>query len=85
MEGEGLTAAAAMTYYNMLNKIKPLNLRSRYPFIRLDRDGLIKTLREIELTYQHTTKTFVDRNRQKEPSNIKHGGAADSRVTVYVW
>lgn len=82
MAEEVLNAEAALGYYGMLNKIKPANLRPRYPFVRLDRDGLVKTLREIELTYQHATKTFVDGSRRGAP-HLRRGGGG-GRVTVYL-
>ena len=54
--------------YKTLCKIKPKSMKTKYPYAAMSEEQVLKTLKRIELVYQHLTPQLVERSKSK------HGG-----------
>jgi hypothetical protein len=62
--------------YEILCKIKPKSLKTRYPYTTMTDEQIIKTLNRIELVYQHLTPQLIEKSKI-----VKSGGGLNS-ITV---
>lgn len=67
----------ALKYYNTLISVKPHHLQNKYPYINMDQEQLTKTMKEIELTYQHLQGYFTDSRRPKR------GGGPGKKIIIF--
>lgn len=73
----------ALAHYNDLLKVKPKNLRTKYPFIVMDESCIIKTMKRIELVYKNispNTSLLVNKNSKKPNKTI---GAGKKIITIF--
>ena len=89
---DGLPMDIILKYYNEMLKVKPKNLKSKYPFSAMDEEEVSKTLKQIELVYQNLTPTvsaFVrkddkSKNGKTNTWKKKKGGGANPIIIFTV-
>ena len=65
----------ALEYYNTLLNIKVPENKLDYPYNFMEEGEVIKTLKQIELVYQHLSPqgpVFKDKNYKKKGGIVKH-------------
>jgi hypothetical protein len=80
----------ALKHYNQMLKVKPNVLQSKYPFSAMDEEGVVKTLKQIELVYQNLTdgvSAYVRKdndNKSNKTSRWKNKrGGGSGVITVF--
>lgn len=63
--------------YNDLLKVKPLNLQTKYPYSIMSEEEIVKTMKEIEMTYQNLQGYFTNDKRPKR------GGGVTAQITIF--
>lgn len=72
----------ALKKYNELLKIKTLATQTKYPYSIMSSDEITKTMKEIEITYQHLGDFLVDVNSRKKGGRGVHPTPAVIVITL---
>lgn len=66
-----------LKYYNEMLKVKPKASQTKYPYIQMDEGEIIKTMKEIDMTYQNLKGFYTDNERPRR------GGGGDGRIVIF--
>ena len=67
-----------LSQYDILCKIKPKSLATKYPYVTMSNEQVVKTLKRIELVYQHLTPYLVEKSK-----SIRGGRSKQIIVITY--
>lgn len=65
-----------LKYYKEILKVKPKESQTKYPYVKMDEGEIIKTMKEIDMTYQNLKGFYTD-NR-----HLRRGGG-DGRIVIF--
>lgn len=57
--------------YKILCQVKPKSLQTKFPYASMDDEQISKTLKRIELVYQHLVPHLVEKSKSKKGGGIK--------------